>query len=60
MNTVFVVLGILFYLAPYIVAACNPSFNQRGVMLFLNIVTGWAVVPWIGLMVWALWKNKAA
>lgn len=60
MNTVFVVLGILFYLAPYIVAACNPDFKQRGVMLFLNIVTGWLVVPWVGMMVWALWKTKAA
>ena len=60
MNTVFVVFGILFYLAPYIVAACNPGFKQRGVMLFLNIVTGWLVIPWVGMMVWALWKNKAA
>ena len=59
MNTVFVVLGILFYLAPYIIAACKPEFKQRGVMLFLNIVVGWAVLPWIGLMVWSLWKTKA-
>lgn len=60
MNTVFVVFVILFYLAPYIVAACNPGFKQLGVMLFLNIVAGWLVVPWVGMMVWALWKNKAA
>lgn len=60
MNTVFVVFVILVYLAPYIIAGCNPGFKQRGVMLFLNIVAGWAIVPWIGLMVWALWKTKAA
>lgn len=60
MNTVFVVFGILFYLAPYIVAACNPDFKQRSVMFFLNLFTGWLVLPWIGLMVWSLWKTKAA
>ncbi len=60
MNTVFVVFVILVYLAPYIIAGCNPGFKQLRVMLFLNIVAGWLVVPWIGMMVWALWKTKAA
>ena len=57
MNNVFLIFVILVYLAPYIVAACNPGFKQRGVMLFLNIVAGWLVVPWIGMMVWALWQT---
>lgn len=60
MKEILFILGILLYLSPYIVAACKPEFKQRGVMLFLNIVAGWAVIPWIGLMVWALWKTKAA
>lgn len=59
MKEILFILGILLYLAPYIVAACKPEFKQRGVMLFLNIVVGWAVIPWIGLMVWSLWKTKA-
>lgn len=59
MKEILFILGILLYLSPYIVAACNPGFKQRGVMLFLNIVVGWAVLPWIGLMVWSLWKTKA-
>lgn len=60
MKEILFVLGILLYLAPYIVAACKPEFKQRGVMLFLNIVAGWLLLPWIGLMVWSLWKTKAA
>lgn len=58
MNSFLVIVFILFYLLPYIIAGIDPNFKHRGVMLFLNIFTGWLMLPWIALMVWALWKRK--
>lgn len=63
MSDVFLVAGVvatvLVYMLPSIVSGANPYFKQRSVMFFLNLFTGWLVVPWIGMMVWALWKTKA-
>lgn len=60
MNTFYVVIAIVVYFVPYIIAACKPEFKQRPVMFFLNAVTAWMVIPWFGLIVWSLWKTKAA
>ena len=64
MSDVFLVAGVivtvLVYMLPSIVSGANPDFKQRSVMFFLNLFTGWLLLPWIGLMVWSLWKTKAA
>lgn len=58
MNTFLLVSAILVYFIPYIIAGIDPNFRQRPVMFFLNLVTGWLVLPWIALFVWAIWKKK--
>ena len=54
---------IVFVLATAImfipsIVAFNKGLKYRWFCLFLNLVLGWLVVPWIALLVWSIaYKN---
>lgn len=46
-------LGIVVYLVPAWVAAFRKH-EQGALMFMLNLMLGWTVVVWVGVLVWAL------
>jgi len=46
------VAGLILYFLPYILAACLRRPNALQLLLF-NLLLGWTVVDWIGVLVWA-------
>jgi hypothetical protein len=52
-------LGSLIYLAPTIVAL-ERGHHNRGAVAALNILLGWAVIPWVAALIWAMSRNTTA
>jgi hypothetical protein len=40
------VLALLAYFTPSIVAVQRPACRERGLVLFVNVFTGWTVIGW--------------
>ncbi|MCL2524598.1 MAG: superinfection immunity protein [Betaproteobacteria bacterium] len=48
-----------FYLTPSFVAISRNHTNKNAIVA-LNILLGWMLLPWIGALIWALTRNRAA
>ena len=49
-----IILGLIvwLYFLPYIVAR-RRSTSHTGGLYILNICFGWAIVPWVAMLIWA-------
>jgi len=52
-----VIFGVLFYLAPSIVALLKKKRNSVAI-LALNILLGWTLIGWVVSLVWALTSDS--
>ena len=47
------ILGVLLYFLPWLVAATNKKKNAQAIGA-LNLLLGWTLVGWVVALVWAL------
>lgn len=52
-RALFLLLGLVVYLLPAILALRKGHPNRRGIFL-LNLLTGWSVIGWALALVWSL------
>lgn len=57
-NITFVVLGTI-YMFPSTIAAHRRHNDLTGVMIF-NLATGWTIIGWFVVLVWALYGKKGS
>lgn len=57
MGAILILFGIALYFVPSIVAYSRDGKHAAGILL-LNVFLGWLVVPWLGLIVWAMYDVK--
>lgn len=49
----------LVYFVPAIAGWQRDHFNSTGIF-WLNLLLGWLLLPWVGALIWALSRSKAA
>ena len=54
-----VVVFIFFYFLPAFCAWCVRHRNLTAIF-WLNLLLGWTLFGWVGALIWAIYKEKAA
>ena len=57
LGLVLIVLGIIFYFIPALVAQ-NNNHAQTGAIFALNLFLGWTLLGWVIALVWACMKSE--
>lgn len=52
-----VLIPLLFYILPAIVAACRDCDNFRWIFV-VNVAFGWTIVGWFVALIWAICGEK--
>jgi uncharacterized membrane protein YedE/YeeE len=48
-------IGMSFYFLPSFIAAARGKGDRTAGILLVNLFFGWAVLGWLGCLIWAIW-----